>query len=81
MSLNDYLSKDIGKNYRKPLFTFFQEDGKWKSKVNAETGFYFFTTYGFPFEMFVEEINKLDKMQLLKIKLEDWIEFSKNKTV
>ena len=51
------------------IFTFKKENNKWKCYISGKVAFYWFSTYGFPLELFNEEVNKLP----LNIKLENAI--------
>lgn len=64
------------------IFSFKKYSSGYKYNISGKTAWYFFETFGFPVEMFVEEINRIKKEEpnrILNKLFIDWCEFNKNR--
>lgn len=60
------------------VFSFKEIEGGHKAHLNGYTAFYFSETYGFPLEMYVEEMEnwmKRDPRGVVDKLFEEWVEF------
>jgi len=69
------------KHTKEVPFTFEKIDGKWKSKLNPKWFFFMYSTYGFPLELSLEEIEKWSLTERLVAIGKSWEVFAKKNKI